>query len=230
MMARRISLLALAGAVSCSAGRPEAPAPEPSPPSSAEGEPLAVVSPAELSATSGQLVALGGSRFAISSPTLRAELGRDPRSAAELAFVYEGPTKSDAPLASGELRRQIGLKLRAQDSCNVVYVMWRIEPSPGLVVSVKSNPGQSRHAECGDGGYAVLTPRSSAPVPDVGPGQPHVLGAAIRGHELRVTVDGAASWLGELPETAFSFDGPVGLRSDNGAFSAELRAERLARK
>jgi hypothetical protein len=67
-------------------------------------------------------------------------------------------------------------------------------------------------------------------VPDVGPGQPHVLGAAIRGHELRVTVDGAASWLGELPETAFSFDGPVGLRSDNGAFSAELRAERLARK
>lgn len=234
MMASRFSLLALAGALSCSGGRPGAPAPEPllppSAPAPASSEPLAAVAPAELSATSGQLVPLGGSRFAISSPALRAELGREPRSAAELEFVYQGPTKSGAPLASGELRRQIGLKLRAQDSCNVVYVMWRIEPSPGLVVSVKSNPGQSQHAECGDRGYAVLPPSESAPVPAVIPGEPHVLGAALRGHELRVTVDGTASWVGELPGAAFSFDGPVGLRSDNGEFNAELRAERLARK
>jgi hypothetical protein len=227
----RISLLVLAGVLGCSAGRPDAPAPEPQgAPPVAESEPLASVSPAELSATSGELVQLGGNRFAITSPTLRAELGRDPRSGAELSFVYAGPTKSDSALASGELRRQIGLKLRAQDSCNVLYVMWRIEPSPGLVVSVKNNPGQSRHAECGDRGYAVLTPRSSAPVPGVGPGQPHVLAASVRGRELRVMVDGTASWVGDLPEAAFSFDGPVGLRSDNGEFSAELRAERLARK
>jgi hypothetical protein len=232
-MARAASFVALALACGpgCSVGRPEAPPSGPSDaPVRAENTELVAVAPSELSATSGQLVALAGARFAISSPTLRAELGRAPRSVAELAFEYRGPTASDNPLASGELRRQIGLKLRAQDSCNVLYVMWHIEPSPGIVVSLKSNPGQTRHAECGDRGYAILQPDSSVPAPAVEPGQPHVLRAVIRGHELRVTVDGAASWVGELPEAAFSFDGPVGLRSDNGEFNAELRAERLAQK
>ena len=30
-----------------------------------------------------------------------------------------------------DARRQVGLKLRARDGCNVVYVMWRIEPKAG---------------------------------------------------------------------------------------------------
>lgn len=236
MMAHPIRALLLLSAVGCcitgcTAGKPAAPAPEPQGNAEAAGsEPLAAVAPAELTATSGQIVAQDGVRFSIASPTLRAELGREPRSAAELSFVYQGPTEGEAPLASGELRRQIGLKLRAQDTCNVLYVMWHIEPSPGIVVSVKSNPGQSRHAECGDRGYAVLAPSTSLPVPRVEAGRSHVLGAAIRGRELHVTVDGSPSWVGELPQAAFSFDGPVGLRSDNGAFSAELRAERVAQK
>ena len=41
----------------------------------------------------------------------------------------------------GELRRQFGLKLRAQDACNLVYVMWRIEPASKLVVSIKCRTG-----------------------------------------------------------------------------------------
>jgi hypothetical protein len=235
-MARHLSLVAFA--LACAAGRPEA-APQAKPPSAAapangsaapDATPLEAFAPSELSATSGEIVALDGVRFAIASPTLRAELGRAPRSAAELGFVYRGPTKSVSALASGELRRQIGLKLRAQDSCNVVYVMWHIEPSPKIVVSLKSNPGQSRHAECGDRGYAVLQPRTATAAPVVATGEPHVLGAVIAGRELSVTTDGSSIWVGELPEAAFSFDGPVGLRSDNGEFSAELRAERLARK
>jgi hypothetical protein len=231
MMANRVrAQLLLLSTLGCSVGTSAAPAPEPpGNAGSSDSEPLAAVAPAELTATSGQIVAQAGVRFAIASPTLRAELGREPRSAAELSFEYQGPTESEAPLASGELRRQIGLKLRAQDTCNVVYVMWHIEPSPGIVVSLKNNPGQSRHAECGDRGYAVLSPRTWLPVPRVEAGHQHVLGAAIRGRELHVTVDGNPSWVGELPQAAFSFDGPVGLRSDNGAFSAELRAERVVR-
>jgi hypothetical protein len=232
-MARHLSLVAFA--LACAAGRPEA-APQAKPPSAAapangsaapDATPLEAFAPSELSATSGEIVALDGVRFAIASPTLRAELGRAPRSAAELGFVYRGPTKSVSALASGELRRQIGLKLRAQDSCNVVYVMWHIEPSPGIVVSVKSNPGQSRHTECGDRGYSVLEPTASTPAAPIAPGQQHVLGAEIRDRVLLVKTDGEQSWRGELPPTAFEFDGPVGVRSDNGEFSVELRAEEL---
>jgi hypothetical protein len=225
-------VLVLAG---CVGVRPDRPSPDAKQPASPPGAPppaeapaLTAVEPSRLVATSGELVPIGGARFAIRSPTLRAELGREPRRSAELAFVYQGPTQADAPLASGELRRQIGLKLRAQDTCNVVYVMWHIEPEPGIVVSVKRNPGQSRHAECSDRGYSFLQPTRSAPVARVEPGQSHVLGAEIRGRSLIVTTDGRESWAAELPAAALQFDGPVGLRSDNGEFSAELRAERLA--
>lgn len=199
-----------------------------SPPTPGQRE-LVNVEAQELAATSGELAPLGPGRFLIRSPTLRAELGRTPRTAAELEFVYLGPTAADAPLASGELRRQIGLKLRARDTCNVVYVMWHLEPKPSIVVSVKSNPGQSRHAECGDRGYSVLAATSSEPAPAVARGQAHVLGAELRGRELWVTADGKPTWVGRLPAEAFEFDGPIGVRSDNGEFNVALRTERLAR-
>lgn len=217
----------LLGCVGVRADAPPGEGDASTPPNGRQRE-LVSVEPQELAATSGEIAPLGPGRFAIRSPTLRAELGRTPRAAAEVEFVYQGPTAADAPLASGELRRQIGLKLRARDSCNVVYVMWHIEPSPTIVVSVKSNPGQSRHSECGDRGYSVLTPTSSERAPRVARGQPHVLGAEIRGRDLWVTTDGTPSWVGRLPAAAFEFDGPVGVRSDNGEFNVALRAEKLA--
>ncbi len=186
---------------------------------------LVAVEPRELSVSSGAIEDDGPGRFVIRSPTLRAELGGSPRSAAELSFVYRGPTPTAAPLASGELRRQIGLKLRARDTCNVVYVMWHIEPAPALVVSVKSNPGQARHAECGDRGYRFLPPMTPALAPRVEPGRTHVLSAELRGSRLLVKADGREMWVGELPPAALEFDGPLGVRSDNGEFSVELRAE-----
>jgi hypothetical protein len=188
---------------------------------------LVPVEARELSVTSGEIIAEGPRRFSIRSPTFRAELGHAPRSAAEVSFVYRGPTQELARLASGEPRRQIGLKLRARDTCNVVYAMWHIAPSAGIVVSVKTNPGQSRHAECGDRGYSFLEPASAKPAPRIEPGEPHVLAAEIRGRTLLVKTDGQTSWEGELPAAAFEFDGPVGVRSDNGEFSVALRAEEL---
>jgi hypothetical protein len=196
--------------------------PHPIAPGSAET--LAPVHPSELQVTSGQISAGAARRFRVRSPSFRAEWGVVPRAVAEIDFTYRGPTEADAPLASGELRRQIGLKLRAQNSCNVVYVMWHIEPSQGIVVSVKSNPGQRRHADCGAGGYSFLEPSRAEPVSAIVVGQPHVLKAAIRGGELQVVTDGVTSWQGRLPEAVFTFDGPVGVRSDNGDFDVELRA------
>src|SRR3954465_1461111 len=136
--------------------------------------------------TSGKLEPGPDGTLLIREGSVRAELQHNAV-AATLEFSYFGPTTHSEPLASGELRRQIGLKLRAQDTCNVVYVMWHIEPAPGIVVSVKSNPGQSRHAECSDRGYTFLRPARSTAAPRIEPGEPHVLGAEVRGSSLIVT-------------------------------------------
>ncbi len=185
---------------------------------------LAPVDPAELRPTSGTLERTSASTFTIEDPSFRAELGDTPRDSAEIAFVYRGPTRRDAPLASGELRRQIGLKLRAKDTCNVVYVMWHIEPSRGIEVSVKSNPGQATHEECGDRGYTFI---KSAWVGDdtseIRTGDRHDISATIAGATLRVVADGRPAWVGDLPLQAFQANGPVGVRTDNGVFEVELR-------
>ncbi len=154
---------------------------------------------------------------------VRAVIAGDHSRRAELAFTYRGPSSSTAALANGEVRRQIGLKLRAQDTCNVIYVMWHVEPSPGVFVSVKRNAGSSSHSECGAGGYDNLKPTEANAAPAIEPNAPHVLAATLDGATLLVTADGNVVWRGELPGTALAFDGPVGLRSDNGAFDFELR-------
>jgi hypothetical protein len=140
-------------------------------------------------------------------------------SAAEIRFVYRGPSTVEKPLASGELRRQIGLRLRARDACNVVYVMWHIEPTHRIEVSVKANPELDTHAKCGDRGYSFVRPSwSSDGEKAVRIGEQHALRAAILGHDLQVTADGRLCWKGRLPDAAFTFDGPAGVRSDNGSF------------
>ncbi len=227
-MRRALLPVLVIAAAACAATRSDpgvvAAAPDAESQPSAGGAGLTPVRPSELLPTSGEIAPDGPWQFSIRSPTFRAELGHSPRSAVGIAFVYRGPTATDEPLTSGELRRQIGLKLRARDTCNVVYVMWHIEPSSRIAVSVKSNPGQQRHSQCSDRGYAFLQPSSSAPVGVIKAGERHVLEAVVRDRQLRVSTDGAASWVGELPLEAFTFDGPVGLRSDNGEFSVELRA------
>jgi len=159
----------------------------------------------------------------VEAAELRAVVAGDTGSAAELELAYEGPTVATSPLASGEIRRQIGLELRAKDTCNLVYVMWHVDSPAGIFVSVKSNPGASTHAECRDRGYLNLHAATSAPVPRLRTGERHTLQASIVGGELRVLVDQAVVWTGALPAAAFAFDGPSGVRSDNGVFDFAMR-------
>lgn len=163
-----------------------------------------------------------GLRQASRSPKMRAQTEGREGDAAELDFVYLGPTEEVAPLASGERRRQLGLKLRARDGCNVLYVMWRIEPEPDLVVSRKANPGMERHAECGTRGYRRLRPATYTPPPPLVVGARHRLRARVEEKRLRVWIDGALVWEGELDEAAARMRGPVGVRSDNVAFAFTL--------
>lgn len=156
------------------------------------------------------------------SPKMRAQAVGGGGNEAELDFVFLGPTEEVAPLASGERRRQLGLKLRARDSCNVLYVMWRIEPKAGLVVSRKANPGKQRHAECGVAGYRNLRPRKQKSPPVLAEGARHRLRARVDGAALRVWIDDVLVWEGALDEAAAKLEGPVGVRSDNVGFAFRL--------
>ncbi|MGK4004097.1 hypothetical protein WMF31_15795 [Sorangium sp. So ce1036] len=185
---------------------------------------LRAARPAELCVTSGAIRPVDWWGFAVDHPMTRAVLTAMTPPAAALRFRYDGPTADSAPLDSGELRRQIGLKLRSQDGCNVVYVMWTIEPSPRLWVTVKQNPGKQAYAECGANGYRNIKPHRSAPVPALTDGGWHVLRADLRGTALEVVADGILAWEGSLDQSVLSFDGPVGLRTDNGRFTVEFYA------
>ncbi len=155
--------------------------------------------------------------------------GTQPGSTAdrvELRFTYLGPTATTVPLGSGELRRQFGVKLRAQDTCNVLYVMWHIEPSQNLAVSIKRNEGQTRHEQCRDRGYTNLLPTIIGPVPKVEIGAPHRLRAEIEDQHLTVLIDDQLAWEGFVGEPTGALYGPVGIRSDNGRFAFEVAIER----
>jgi hypothetical protein len=194
-------------------------------PPGATGKLPAAVPAADLCVTSGVLGSAGG-ELAVESPSFRATLARsgDKVTDAELRFTYLGPTASVAQLGSGRIRRQIGLKLRAQDPCNLIYAMWRIDPGPELAVQVKRNPGLRTSAECKNGGYRTVRPARSAPVGPVAEGSTHVLRAALRGSTLDVWADGVLVWEGALADDALTLEGPVGLRSDNARFTFALSA------
>jgi hypothetical protein len=177
----------------------------------------------ELCVTEGELKPLDGGRLSVEAPKMRAVLDRVTRPVIEARFTYSGATTHDMPLGSGAVRRQFGLKLQAQDPCNLLYVMWRIEPESGVVVSVKSNVGQHSSAECGNRGYSNLKPQRTAAVPALRPGEAHALRAVLDGEVLRVYADEAAVWQGHVGPAAL-LDGPVGMRSDNARLTLALRA------
>src|SRR5579862_5068572 len=147
---------------------------------------LSPVSRANLCVTEGAISELSGARLSVSVPKMRAYLNAPTPPVVEAKFTYLGSTGNEARLGSGELRRQFGLKLRAQDACNLVYAMWRIEPESKLVVSIKSNPGQHTSAECSNRGYKNIKPARSKPVPVLHPEDTHSLRAEMHGADVRV--------------------------------------------
>ena len=218
-MIRCASLVVLALLAACPAPAMPPPASPPraphapTSPSGGHAHALAPVAPDMLCATHGSV-----SGMAVREPTVRAFARASHGDAAELHFTFLGNSSRTRALASGELRRQLGLKLRAQDSCNLVYVMWRMDPHPQLEVQVKSNPGLRTNKECGANGYTRVHPAVHHPIPQLQPGASHVLRAAIDGDELTAWIDGAPVWRGTLPASARDIHGPAGLRSDNVAF------------
>jgi hypothetical protein len=210
---RALWLVIAAGCGSSSANAPAAIAPQ---------REVFPVDHASLCVTKGAIA-----NKAITEPTVRAFALGTSGDAAQLTFTYASDSSEARALESGEVRRQVGLKLRAQNSCNVVYVMWRISPKPGLQVQVKHNPGKVHHEECGIEGYLKVKPAAKIAVPALVVGTTHTLRAEILGDELHAWIDGRLAWRGELPEDARAISGPAGLRTDNVRLDAlELSAPR----
>jgi hypothetical protein len=174
--------------------------------------------------TRGNVEALANGRVRVSEPKMRAVVPWSDGDDAELRFTYEGQSDGAAPLASGELRKQIGLKLRAEDGCNLVYVMWRIDNKQQIVVSLKRNRGQHTHRQCGARGYRNLVARAGTQPAPLAAGVEHRMHAKLDGRILRVWVDRQLAWEGDIGDEAAALRGAAGVRSDNGRFEVELLA------
>lgn len=181
----------------------------------------------KLCVTEGAIEEQKGAVLAVTGPKMRAFVGVITRSVVEARLTYLGPSSTNAPLDSGTMRRQFALKLRAQDGCNLIYAAWRIEPDPRLVISIKRNPGMHASVECGNRGYRDIKPIHSSSIPRLRPGNSHSLLAHMDGSEMRVSIDGKVVWEGDLGPEALAFDGPVGVRTDNGRFEFELLTPKL---
>jgi hypothetical protein len=157
-------------------------------------------------------------------PELRGYAPGSSGTSASLSFSAFGDTTPLIPLASGAIRRQICLKLRAADGCNLIYACWRLGTSH-VVVQVKSNPGMHDANACGVNGYSTMAAAWSTTVPTFLDGQPHSLAADLDGASLQVAVDGASVWDGAIDPVALTVDGPVGIRSDNERWTGSLRGD-----
>ena len=163
----------------------------------------------------GRIEKAAGNRLMTQSKEMRATLKRNTLQHVIVNFTYLGPSRELSRLGSGEIRHQFGIKLKAQDICNLVYVMWNFDAQK-IAVSVKTNPGQRTHEECLDRGYINnIGAELKIDPPALRVDEPHMLAADLDGQELKVTVDGREVWRGTLPAMVLQFHGPVGLRSDN---------------
>ena len=140
------------------------------------------------------------------------------------AIHLSGPTAATSALGSGAVRTQFGLKLRAQDACNLVYVMWRVQPVSELVVSLKSNPGRARVRNARTTAIKTSSRKPAGRFPSLAPGNSHKLRGEIQEQELRAYVDDKLVWRGLLNSTAVNLRGPVGMRTDNAHLEFNLVA------
>lgn len=174
------------------------------------------VKPADVCVTNGAVEKDLSGKFVINTPSSRAVIKGSDDSATAIKFEYLGPAAGETKLASGIVRRQLGIKLRAEDSCNVIYVMWGIDPQPGLMISMKVNEGKTTHSECGVKGYKLIPSTFEKSISPIKIGEPRTLAANLdENSNLTVRVDGDVVWEGTAFPSAKTMYGYSGVRTDN---------------
>ncbi|WP_426751940.1 hypothetical protein [Myxococcus sp. Y35] len=193
-------------------------------PAPVKAMPLSHVPLSRMDVTEGTMKVGAGEQMLVDGPRMRAVIPGSSTSLVELRFTVLGPSSVQVPLASGEMRQQVGLKLMSVDACNVLYAMWRMAPKPGIVVNFKRNPGLHTSRECGNRGYAIVKPEQHTALTAPAVGVPHTLRAQLDGKRLRIWADGTLAWQGPVPAAAIVAGAPVGLRSDNLRLRFQLHA------
>lgn len=139
----------------------------------------------------------------------------------DLTFTRLGPVSNPEPLASGTIREQVGLQVRMQDPCNLIYVMWEFFPTAQIRVSSKVNPGMSTSPQCGASGYTSL---ATYPIAAPALGVATNLRARVGDDNiLRISVNGTIVMWVPLSGPAVELRGWCGVRSDNVSFEFTLR-------
>jgi hypothetical protein len=191
--------------------------------SAAQARPWQPVPRASLTVTDGSVSTFRTTSLRTQSGAMRAVVndGGVHATRARLAFRLAGPSTETIPLGSGIVRTQIGLKLRASDPCNLVYVMWRSAPESAIAVYVKRNAGQTTSSQCANNGYTDV---ATIPLSAAQASGRHVLEARTRragdgSLVLSILTDGAKLRKLRLsPALTAGLDGPAGVRSDNGDY------------
>jgi hypothetical protein len=165
--------------------------------------------------TNGEIVKQSVDKFVIESPSSRAVVKSSDDDFAAIEFEYLGPTSNDATSASGTIVRQLGLKLHARDSCNVIYVMWNTDPDIGVRISTKINPTKSGHAQCGRKGYKLIHQSKPGEIPAIRIGEARRLEATLKDRIMTVKIDDMAVWHGDVGADAVKSAGYSGIRTDN---------------
>jgi hypothetical protein len=182
----------------------------------------------DLKVTLGSVTQTKSGYLTVVGPKERGQRKSGTHQDATLQFRYRGPSKKISKLASGGFVRQIGLKMRTKNTCNLLYVMWRIEPKEEIVVTIKSNPGKSNHGDCGAGGYKDVARIS---LEEIGVSATNQQTHRLRAHiheengffKCSVYVDDKEIWSGDLDAKIIApINGPVGFRTDNGSFIFKL--------
>ncbi len=189
----------------------------------AAGDKLVRVGRNQLCVTEGQVSAAADDLLSVATPAMRAVVPASSQQDVEARFAFLGPTDQTVALGSGAVREQFGLKLRAADACNLVYAMWRFSPKPGVVVQLKSNPGEHDSQACRNNGYRDIAPTFVQPVDAPTVGRTYRLNAEMEASTLKVSIDGKVVWQGDIDQGAPA-GGPVGIRSDNARLSLTLFA------
>jgi hypothetical protein len=178
---------------------------------------------ADLCVTEGTINGLPAHGLSVTVPNVHATINRETAQDIEARFVYLGPSNpSDTPHGHGH--HQFGFELFAQDACNLVYVMWRLEPESSIAVLAKSNPKQHVHADCNSRGTTTVAPELALPLPAVRAGEriSHNLHAELSGATLSVFADEVLVWRGTLPANVLHTHGPVGIHCDNAKLEIVL--------
>lgn len=144
---------------------------------------------------------------------MRAQAPAFTRQTCGLVFQYNGPAEGASGFASGAAYKQVCLKLRNQNACNLLYVIWRLDARQ-VMVQVKTNLSMVFSSQCGADGYRTLTPAFTAPTKALSL-EWHEMIAQCDGDWLNVLTDNEVVWRGHLTSDVMSLTGGVGVRSDN---------------